>query len=84
MNKLLIGFRDKVVQILIEQSQEYKIPLNDTDARGNSGFILACKNKHYKTVKLLMDKSQEFEIDLKMKNRDKKTGYDFWPQYFKK
>ena len=76
--------RDKVIKILIEQSQEYKIPLNHTDARGNSGFILACKNKHYRTVKLLLEKSEEFKIDLKLKNRDKKTGYDIWPQYFKK
>lgn len=76
--------RDKVAKILIEKSQTYEIQLNQKDARNNSAFILACRSKHLRIVKLLIEKSEEFKIDLKVKNRDGKSGYDLWPQYFKR
>ena len=76
--------RDKVAKILIEQSRTYEIPLNQKDARNNSAFILACRSKHFRIVKLLTEKAEEFKIDLKGKNRDGKSGYDLWPQHFKK
>ena len=70
--------RDKVAKILIEKSQTYEIQLNQKDARNNSAFILACRSKHLRIVKLLIEKSEEFKIDLKVKNRDGKSGHDFF------
>ena len=67
-------FSSKVVEMIINESIEFKIDLNTQTWTGKTAFHLACLNNKTKIVEILVEKQQIFGIDLTIKDVEGKTG----------
>ena len=74
----------EVAETIINNSVEYGIDLNAQGEYGDTAFHLACRFKEKEVVDLLLAKAESHKINLDIKDKKGKTGYDKWPEYFKK
>ena len=74
----------EVAETIINNSVDYGIDLNAQERDGWTAFHLACAKKKKEVVDLLLAKAESHKINLDIKNNNGQTGYDKWPEYFKK
>ena len=80
------GWTD-IVSMMLENAKEAKnkIDVNaKDDLKEKTGFMWACACKHLEVIDLLMTKAESFNIDLQCKDKDGKSGFDYFPQHFQK
>ena len=67
----------KAVSLMLEMSFKYKIDLNAIeDKQENTGFIIACKMKHFDVIEVLESNAEKFNINLKCRDWQNKTGHE--------
>ena len=72
----------EIIKVMIELEQDIGLDMNAEDWEGDTAFHWACYQNHKDVVDLFVDKARDHNIDLSIKNKDKKTGNDIRPSLF--